>query len=70
MPVISRTTRGRFVQPGHSALSGPDGVGGLDDVATYEGEGVSYFATSAGSQGWNPTILVSATGFSVRLLQR
>lgn len=66
VPVISRTTAGRFIQPDYPALSGPDGKGGFDDVNSYEGEGVSYLHVERGSGGWVASVLVSATGFMVR----
>lgn len=67
VPVMSRSTTGRFVLPGHATLSGPDGAGGDDDVASYEGEGVSYFSIVP-THPMRPRHIVSAAGFQVRLI--
>jgi len=67
VPVMRRSDPGRFALPGHPLLSGPDGSGGQNDVQAYEGEGVSYF-NAAGNAGYQPRVVVSATGFQVRQL--
>ncbi|MCB9870767.1 MAG: hypothetical protein H6837_12995 [Planctomycetes bacterium] len=68
VPVISRSTAGRFVQPTHPVVSGPDGAGPADEVNDFDGEGVSYLHVERGSEGWVASVLVTATGFQVRQL--
>lgn len=68
VPVMSRASAGRYVMPGHHALSGRDGSGGVDDVQSFDGEGVSYIGTGPGSNGWKAWVIVSALGFQVRQL--
>ena len=67
IPVLNRATAGRYAQPDQATLSGYDGVGGANDVHSYDGEGVSYFSRSTPSRGWSNRGLVTATGFQVRL---
>jgi hypothetical protein len=67
LPLMSRLEAGRFIDPGHAVLSGPDGVGGLGDVEDYDGEGVSLFQITTGSAGYQAAPVVSAQGLVARL---
>lgn len=67
VPVLKRSEAGRYLIPDHPALSGPGGVGGVDDVNQYNGEGVSLFRITAGANGYQAVPLVAATGLLKRL---
>lgn len=63
----SRSEAGRFLIADHPLLAGPAGIGGGDDVGTFEGEGVSLFQIGQGSAGYQAVATVSAMGYLVRL---
>lgn len=67
LPLMSRSEQGRYPDPGHPALSGPDGEGQKSDVNRYNGEGVSLFRITTGSNGYQAVALVSASGLQKRL---
>lgn len=67
VPLMSRSEQGRYLLAGHPALSGPDGAGNKSDVNRYNGEGVSLFRITSGSNGYQAVALVSATGLQKRL---
>ena len=67
LPLMARTEKGRYVIPEHPVLSGSDGIGNKSDVNRYNGEGVSLFRITKGSNGYQAVAMVSATGLFRRL---
>ncbi|MHC4813538.1 MAG: hypothetical protein ACYTFN_10625 [Planctomycetota bacterium] len=67
LPLMTRSEKGRYLLADHPVLSGPDGVGNKSDVNRYNGEGVSLFRITKGSNGFQAVAMVSATGLLKRL---
>lgn len=67
LPLMARSEQGRYLVSDHPALSGPDGAGKKSDVDRYNGEGVSLFRITSGSNGYQAVAMVSASGLLKRL---
>jgi hypothetical protein len=67
LPLMARSEQGRYVIADHPALSGPDGTGNKSDVNRYNGEGISLFRITTGSNGYQAVAMVSASGLQKRL---
>ena len=67
LPLMVRSEQGRYMLPGHPVLSGPDGIGSKSEVNRYNGEGVSLFRITTGSNNYQALAMVSAKGLLRRL---